>query len=38
MLAIEGEYSVQFDPQQIPDLTSVAKILEALKAKGADLR
>jgi acyl carrier protein len=38
MLAIEGEYSVQFDPQQIPDLTSVARILEALKVKGAALR
>lgn len=37
MLAIEGEYSVQFDPQQIPELTSVAKIQEALRAKGAAL-
>ena len=37
MLALEGEYSVQFDPQQIPNLTSVAKIQEALAAKGVDL-
>ena len=37
MLAIEGEYSVQFDPQQIPDLTSVAKIQGALEAKGVTL-
>lgn len=37
MLAIEGEYGVQFDPQQIPDLTTVAKIQEALAAKGAAL-
>ena len=37
MLAIEGEYGVQFDPQQIPDLTSVAKIQEALSARGAAL-
>jgi acyl carrier protein len=37
MLAIEGEYGVQFDPQQIPDLTTVAKIQSALVAKGAAL-
>lgn len=37
MLAIEGEYGVQFDPQQIPDLTSVAKIQGALEAKGVTL-
>ena len=37
MLAIEGEYGVQFDPQQIPDLTTVAKIQSALAAKGAAL-
>lgn len=37
MLAIEGEYGVQFDPQQIPDLTSVAKIQGALASKGATL-
>lgn len=37
MLAIEGEYGVQFDPQQIPNLTSVAKIQEALEAKGVTL-
>jgi acyl carrier protein len=37
MLAIEGEYGVQFDPQQIPELTTVAKIQNALQAKGAAL-
>jgi acyl carrier protein len=26
VLAIEGEYGVQFDPQRIPELTSVALI------------
>jgi len=34
VLAIEGEYGVQFDPQQIPELTSVEKIQQALAAKG----
>ena len=37
MLAIEGEYGVQFDPQQIPELTSVEKIQQALTARGAAL-
>lgn len=37
ILALEGEYGVQFDPGQIPDLTSVDKLCEALKAKGVDL-
>jgi acyl carrier protein len=37
ILAIEGEYGVQFDPQQIPELTSVARIQESLAAKGVTL-
>lgn len=37
MLAIEGEYGVQFDPQRIPELTSVRKIQEALEQKGVSL-
>ncbi len=37
ILALEGEYGVQFDPGQIPDLTSVGKLCEALRAKGVDL-
>lgn len=37
MLAIEGEYGVQFDPQQIPELTSVQKIQDALRSKGVSL-
>jgi acyl carrier protein len=37
ILAIEGEYGVQFDPQQIPELTSVARIQSALETKGAAL-
>ncbi len=37
ILAIEGEYGVQFDPQRIPELTSVRKIQEALAQKGAAL-
>lgn len=37
ILALEGEYGVQFDPGQIPDLTSVGKLVAALTAKGVDL-
>ncbi len=37
ILSLEGEYGVQFDPQQIPDLTTVAKIQAALESKGAKL-
>ena len=37
ILALEGEYGVQFDPQQIPELTTVRSIQTALEAKGAKL-
>ncbi len=37
ILAIEGEYGVQFDPQRIPELTSVALIQAELEKKGAAL-
>ena len=37
ILALEGEYGVQFDPQRIPDLTSVAKLQAALAEKGVAL-
>jgi acyl carrier protein len=37
VLAIEGEYGVQFDPQRIPELTSVALIQAELEKKGAAL-
>jgi acyl carrier protein len=37
VLAIEGEYGVQFDPQRIADLTTVALIQAELEAKGATL-
>ncbi len=37
ILALEGEYGVQFDPGQIPELTSVSKLCEALQARGVDL-
>ena len=37
ILALEGEYGVQFDPQRIPDLTSVAKLQAALVEKGVAL-
>jgi acyl carrier protein len=37
VLAIEGEYGVQFDPQRIADLTTVALIQSELEAKGATL-
>ena len=37
ILAIEGEYGVQFDPQRIADLTTVALIQAELETKGATL-
>lgn len=37
VLAVESEYGVQLDPGQIPELTTVAKLQEALAAKGAAL-
>jgi acyl carrier protein len=37
ILAVEGEYSVQFDPQRIPELTSVALLQAELEKKGAAL-
>ena len=37
ILAIESEYGVQFDPQRIPELTSVAKMQQALEQKGVVL-
>ena len=37
ILALEGEYGVQFDPGQIPELTSVGKLCDALRAKGVNL-
>jgi acyl carrier protein len=37
ILAIEGEYGVQFDPQRIPELTSVALLQTELEKKGATL-
>jgi len=37
VLAIEGEYGVQFDPQRIAELTTVAKIQAELEARGVAL-
>jgi acyl carrier protein len=37
ILSIEEEYGVQFDPQKIPELTTVARVQEALEQKGAKL-
>lgn len=37
ILAIEGEYGVQFDPQRIPELTTVARLQDELVKKGAAL-
>ncbi len=37
ILAIEGEFGVQFDPQRIPDLTTVAQLQDELVKKGAAL-
>jgi acyl carrier protein len=37
ILAVEGEYGVQLDPQRIPELTTVALIQAELEKKGAAL-
>jgi acyl carrier protein len=37
ILAVEGEYGVQFDPQRIAELTTVAKLQAELEKKGAAL-
>jgi acyl carrier protein len=37
ILSVEGEYGVQLDPQQVPELTTVAKLQSALQQKGAAL-
>ena len=34
ILAVEGEYGVQLDPQRIPELTTVALIQSELEKKG----
>lgn len=37
ILAIEGEYGVQFDPQRIAELTTVSQIQAELASKGVTL-
>jgi acyl carrier protein len=37
ILALEGEYGVQFDPQRIPDLTIVSLLQKELEKKRASL-
>ena len=37
ILAIEGEYGVQFDPQRIAELTTVSQIQAELESKGVTL-
>lgn len=37
ILAIEGEYGVQFDPQRIPELTTVSLLQAELEKKGVAL-
>jgi acyl carrier protein len=37
ILAIEGEYGVQFDPQRMPELTSVSLLQAELEKKRAAL-
>jgi acyl carrier protein len=37
ILAIEGEYGVQFDPQRIAELTTVSQIQMELESKGVTL-
>jgi acyl carrier protein len=36
VLAIEGEYNVQLDPQRIPELTTVAILQAELEKKGVE--
>ena len=38
ILALEGEYGVQFDPQRVPELTSVALLQQELVKKGVTLQ
>ena len=37
ILALEGEYGIQFDPQRVPELTSVSAVESELKMKGVSL-
>ena len=37
ILALEGEYGVQFDPSRIAELTTVSRIQAELEAKGVTL-
>jgi acyl carrier protein len=37
ILALEGEYGVQFDPQRIPELTKVSLLQAELKNKGVTI-
>jgi acyl carrier protein len=37
VLALEGEYGVQFDPQRVPELTTVALLQAELEKKGVSL-
>jgi acyl carrier protein len=37
ILSIEEEYGVQFDPQRLPELTSVASLQAELLRKGVTL-
>lgn len=37
VLALEGEYGVQFDPQRVPELTTVALLQAELEKKGVRL-
>ena len=37
ILSLEEEYGVQFDPQRIPELTSVSLLQAELEKKGAAL-
>jgi len=37
ILALEGEYGIQFDPQRIPELTKVSLLQAELEKKGVAL-
>lgn len=37
ILALEAEYGIQFDPQRVPDLTTVSALQYELAKKGVSL-
>lgn len=38
VLAIEAEYGIQFDPQKVPNLTTVSLLCQEMQAKGVNFQ